>query len=319
MKTTISGCCEITEAEHGAIACRLAHPQRRLPLDELANQWFYSVAVVRCGGGRSLVNDPRGIGKLRGAWGEQLKAAASQAAIAGKPCSWTPPCAFDVFFRAQGRVTAGLEMPKPYVLALIPDGADLLVRLTVFGFATDWMEAAVEALVCACKNVLVRGKPLAVTDRIFWSEESLAVPVGSEALVLAFETPLEIRNRKDGETDIRGSVWESGFSFPKFVATLGNRVSGLARWQDTEVENEFRALLALGAASRVQLQQHLPERWRRFSQRQGRWIPMGGQRLVVLIEGRLGPLAALLTIGETCHAGSHVNLGLGRYSLFVPR
>jgi hypothetical protein len=46
---------------------------------------------------------------------------------------------------------------------------------------------------------------------------------------------------------------------------------------------------------------------------------MGGRRLVVLIEGDLAPLMPLLAIGETCHAGSHASLGLGRYTLLAPR
>jgi CRISPR/Cas system endoribonuclease Cas6 (RAMP superfamily) len=45
---------------------------------------------------------------------------------------------------------------------------------------------------------------------------------------------------------------------------------------------------------------------------------MGGRRQVVLLEGRLGPLMPLLAIGESCHAGSHTSLGLGRYRLHLP-
>ncbi len=300
------------------IAGRLLRPARIVALAELPGQWFHSVVVVRCRGARSLAADPGLAGTLRGAWGEQLKATASAEAVAGQPCPWRPPCALDVLFRTQGRITPALEIPKPYVLALLADGADLAVRLTVFGFATDWTEMAADALVRACRAVTLRGQPLDVTDRWYWSEDGIALDAPPPALVLAFATPLQIRPREWARGAARGED-EAGFDFAMLVASLGNRISGLSRWQDAAVEADFRALKAEAGALAVRLLEHVPDRWLRFSRRQGQWIPMVGRRLVVCIEGDLVPLLPLLAIGETCHAGSHASLGLGRYSMLVPR
>ena len=308
------------EADGGnaGLGDRLLRPARTLTLAELPGQWFHSIVVVRCRGARVLAGDPKFAGTLRGAWGEQLKATASAEAIAGEPCPWRPPCALDVLFRIQGRITPALEIPKPYVLAVLADGADLMVRLTVFGFATDWTEAAADALVRACRVVTPRGQRLEVVDRCYWSEDGIVIGTVPAALVLAFETPLEIRPRQRA-CGVAGGGGEAGSDFPMLTASLGNRISGLARWQDAAIEADFRGLKDQAAAVAVRLLEHAPDRWLRFSRRQGQWIPMAGRRLVALIEGDLAPLLPLLAIGETCHAGSHASLGLGRYTLLVPR
>lgn len=294
------------------------NPARRIALADLPAEWFHCVTLIRCCGARSLADDPKSMGKLRGAWGEQLKATASDEAIAGEPCPWTPPCALDVFFRPQARLTPALEVPKPYVLALLPDGGDLLVRLTIFGFATDWTEAAVEALVRACRTSRHNGRVLEVVDRRYWSEDAVAVTQTPTALVLAFETPLDIRDRRRIGVEKVPPEERGRFKLDKFVATLGNRVSGLARWQDAEADGDFRALKSHAAGLDVHELSRVPDRWTRFSRRQEQWIPMAGRRAVVLVEGDLAPLMPLLAIGETCHAGSHASLGLGRYRMLVP-
>lgn len=318
-------------ANDRSLGARLLAPQQRVSLDVLPSLWFHTLVVVRCRGGRALSGQPKVIGKLRGAFGEQLKASASAEALAGRPCPWRPPCALDVLFRPQARITPALEVPKPYVLATLADGEDLVVRLTLFGLATEWTEAAVEALVRACRTLDYRGRQIEVIDREFWSEERVAAPTAAAAAVLAFETPLDIRERRrnDGHelASVRGETaeraWEgdgeAAFDFVRFIATLGNRVSGLARWQDVAVDGDFRALKEQAAAVAVQVQPQPVQRWVRFSGRQERSIPMGGRLQVVLLEGGLGPLLPLLAIGETCHAGSHATLGLGRYRISLPR
>lgn len=304
---------------NGGLSGRLLRPARIVALADLPGQWFHSVVVVRCRGARSLAGDPKFAGTLRGAWGEQLKATASAEAIAGEPCPWRPPCALDVLFRTQGRITPALEIPKPYALALLADGADLVVRLTVFGFATEWTEAAADALVRAVRGLTPGGQRLAVHDRWYWSEDGIVIEPVPPALVLAFATPLQIRPRDAARAPAGGGGDDAGFDLPMLVASLGNRISGLARWQDAALDADFRGLKDQAAAVAVRLLDHAPDRWLRFSRRQGQWIPMAGRRLVALIEGDLAPLMPLLAIGESCHAGSHASLGLGRYTLLVPR
>lgn len=154
--------------------------------------------------------------------------------------------------------------------------------------------------------------------RRYWSEELIPTAEAPAALVLAFDAPLEIRLKQAVDRDSSDRM-DGPLILATLVATLGNRVSGLARWQDAAVDGDFRALKDHAAALAVQVLDHLPDPWKRSSRRQGQWIPMGGRRLVVLIEGELAPLMPLLAIGETTHAGSHAGLGLGRYALVVPR
>jgi hypothetical protein len=289
------------------LARRLLAPARRLSLAVLPAQWFHSLVALRCPGAGQLAGDPRLPGKLRGAWGRQLCATASAAAAAGDPCPWQPPCALDVLFRCQGHITPALEIPKPYVLALDAEGADLVVRLTLFGFATDWTEAAAEALLRALRNGLSGMPPLAVAERRIWSEDGLAPAAAARAAWLRFATPCVVR--------------QSGVArppdLPTLVATLANRVSGLARWQDAALDLPAAALKRHAAGLAVATGEQVPARWRRYSGRQGRWVPVHATRSDMLVEGDLAPLLPLLALGATTHAGSHAALGLGRYALVL--
>jgi hypothetical protein len=229
-----------------------------------------------------------------------------------------------VFFRTQGHVTPALEIPKPYVFGLYGDGADLVVRLTLFGFATDWTEATADALIRACRDKLSLGRPLYVTDRAFWSEEGVAAQQAPDALLLAFETPLHIRRKNALKAEHQAAAGrdradDGDIGFETIATSLGNRISSLARWQDAAVDANFRQLKALAKACRTQITDRVPDGWRRFSRPQQRWIQMRGQRRLVLIEGDLAPFMPLLTIGETTYVGSHVSLGMGRYALLTPR
>jgi len=98
---------------------------------------------------------PVGIGAhLRRSFLGAMGAAASAAAQRGEPCSWDPPCAFDVFCREQLRGPRGDGLPKPYVLQVHPDGGDLIVGLRVIGMANDWYMAAAEAMVAGINTIL---------------------------------------------------------------------------------------------------------------------------------------------------------------------
>jgi hypothetical protein len=211
-----------------------------------------------------------------------------------------------VLFRTQGKITPALEIPKPYVLALDAEDGDLLVQLTLFGFASDWTEMAAEALLRALRGPLSIGRSLEVGERRIWSEEGLA-PFEANALSLQFETPLQIRQQ--GRTAVP--------DLPMLISNLGNRISGLARWQDATVEADWRALKAHAGEIALTAFDRESRDWQRFSRRQGRQIPMQGRLPRWLIEGDLAPILPLLQIGTTTHAGSHAALGMGRFSLEV--
>lgn len=289
---------------------RVRNPERQLTLSELAVQWFHALVTVRAAGAGSLANEPRASGWVRGAWGEQLKQAASAEAVAGQPCPWTPPCALDVFFRCQGHVTPGLEIPKPYAVGLTADGGDLTVELRVFGFATDWLEAAADALVRALRHGIRTpdgSRGLTVTGRQTHVFDGLEVPPRTPALALEFQTPLTLRR------DV-----PSAPLMPSLIASLGNRVSSLARWQDAAISADWPAIksAAQALASDERFEPY-DGHGRTSSRQQGRRIPVEGQRGTLRLAGDLEPLLPLLAIGQTCHAGSHAALGQGRYRIMV--
>ncbi len=133
--------------------------------------------------------------------------------------------------------------------------------------------------------------------------QGVAPPAG-EDLLLLFRSPLEIRARDGG-----------AYGFATFVTSLGNRVSALARWQGVRVEADFCALKAEAAALPIAGEAGGLVAWRRYSSRQGQWIPVAGRMPVVRIARPSPELLALLAIGATTHVGSHAALGLGRYVL----
>jgi hypothetical protein len=311
-----SGCCE---PGAGPLAARLLRPAQAVGLAGLPALWFTSWVLLRCRGAGALAIDPAVPGKIRGAFGRALAQTASFEAVRGLPCPWQPPCALDALFRCQGHITPALELPKPYVLALLQEDGDLLVRLTLFGFATEWTEMALEALVRALRGPLSLRQPLVLVDRRYGSDESVAVAEVPDALVMAFATPLQLRRRQRGGVDVATTVAPAeGGDFVSLVSSLGNRVSGLARWQDTEVVADWKEIKAAAGAVGVRPLTRLPTGWHRYSRRQERWIPAAGVRTTLLLQGGLRPLLPLLAIGTTTHAGSHATLGQGRYELLVP-
>ena len=298
------------------IADRLLNPADSVPLAVLPRRWFQQTVVVVVAGLGTLARDPSLPGRVRGAWGHQLMRAASDAALADQPCPWDPPCAYDVLFREQGRLTPGLGLPRPTVLAAEAVRPDLTLRLTVFGFACDWVDSAGEALIAAVRE----GNPLrqaphqrqndsvapTIRRRRIETAESVALPESARVAELDFVTPLCLRDR-----DV------AGFGGPgSLIASLGNRVSGLARWQDCTVEADWRALIAQAETLSCDASGLRPVRWTRGSARQGgRKIPMEGLAGRLVLEGDLTPLLPLLVLGAIAHVGSHAALGLGAYSL----
>lgn len=296
------------------IAHRLAEPRGKLPLAELPGVWFYAHIDTLCASPRGwtvadLVNDPALPGRLRGAWGRQLLRTASLPVQQGQPCPWSPPCVYDPLFRERPALR-GLETPKPYVIAVDP-GPDGMValRLTLFGFATDWLESAAEAWTLALRGGV--GMPdglqaaLEPADRRIAVVEGLASPPAPAAVILRFVTPLSLR---------RGGVVHGEIG--SLFSSLGNRVSGMARWLDSEITADWRGLKALAAGLQIDASHLTRVRWQRWSGRQGEApIPMEGLTGPVAVAGDLAPFWPLLLAGETCHVGSHAAQGLGRYML----
>lgn len=295
-----------TDVEDGSIARRLKNPVQHLGLASLAESWFHAIATWRCPGKAALASDPSAPNKIRGAWGQVLMQSASPEVLAGQSCPWSPPCALDVFMGDHGGAGRGLHFPKPYVLALDADGADLLVSLTVFGFATNWMEAGVEAMTAGLRRGLRfpgRVEILNPVERKIVTHDGVRPPPPSEHAVLAFVTPLTIRSG----AAVSGSL-------AALVPALGNRVSGLARWQDAEAVADWRALKRAAATLHINGDGAGPTRWRRTA-RSGGAHALTGIVGPVGFSGDLTRVLPLLVLGQTCHVGSHAALGMGRYKL----
>ncbi|BAI71678.1 hypothetical protein AZL_010400 [Azospirillum sp. B510] len=303
-------------ADEDRIAARLAAPMGVVGLADLPQRWFHAEIVALCRPPRGwsagdLVDDPAFPGRLRGAWGRQLLNTASPAARLGGPCSWSPPCAYDPLFREHPALK-GMETPKPYVIAAdpAPDCFDrMALRLTLFGFATDWLESAADAWILALRGGVAMPDGLHAAleplDRRITVHEGLSFSPPPAAARLTFITPLCLR---------RGGATHGGVG--ALFSSLGNRLSGLARWQDTTVAADWRGVKDHAATLHIDESSLRPVAWRRHSARQGDTpIRMEGLRGPVTLSGDLAPLWPLLTLGALTHAGSHAAQGLGRYAL----
>lgn len=296
------------------ISARLARPAGATELVDLPGVWFHAHVVTpfappRGWSAARLLTDPAMPGRLRGAWGRRLLEMASLPTRDERPCPWSPPCAYDPLFRER-RALPGLEAPKPYVIALDPRPEGLVeARLTLFGFATDWLEAAAEAWVLALRGGIAMPDGLRAAveplDRRLVVVEDVEPTPPPIAAVLRFVTPLCLRRGGAVHGDV-GALFSS----------LGNRVSGMARWMDRAVTADWAALRDHAAGLTIDARHMEPVSWTRYSARQGdRAIPMEGLSGPLAIAGDLAPIWPLLTLGATCHAGSHAAQGPGRYLL----
>ena len=291
------------------VAGRLLRPARRLGVAALAAEWFVGqVRLVVEGLPPGVALGPLA-GRVRGALGAVLAETASAEAVAGRACPWRPPSALDLLFRSQGRLTPALEIPKPMVIALTPVGSGLEVEVGLTGFASECLEEVAAALVLAWRQRIPDVAGSRVVERVIWSSEGVAVPK-AEAVVLEFLSPLEIRFKWGGPVDAAAALWS-------FLSSLGNRVSGLARWQDALVVADWASLKERAAGVTLTSLASSSERWERRSFRQGRRIPMQGEVPVLRLAGALDPFLPWLALGALTHVGSHAALGMGRYRLLV--
>lgn len=294
------------EQRGDSVGERLAHPAHLIPLADLPARWLHHrvrvVAAVPAGvAAPALAADPGMPGRVRGAWGRRLMETASGEALAGQPCPWVPPCAYDALFRER-RLLPGLEMPKPFVFAVDAPGPRLLaVTMTLFGFSGHWLDAGTEALVAGLRG----GLGLEPLDRTVERIGGIPLPPVPPRAGLEFHTPLSLRRE--------GRMAPVG---PTLLSSLGNRVSALSRWQDARSDADWLGLKQHAATLDFDAGGMAPVRWQRASARQGgRTVPMEGLAGTLWIAGDLAPVWPLLVLGTTTHAGSHAALGLGRYRL----
>ena len=190
---------------------------------------------------------------------------------------------------------------------------DLIVVLRLFGFASDFVGPACEAMTAALTTRLnvSGGKgyfyPRAkILDRSISSVEGLEVPYVGERLRLDFLSPVLLSKKK---------VIHASRSL---ITTTAARLSGLARWHDAELVIDRQVLVE--TSHRLTYDWFGPTKvnWMRKSDRQNRLIPMAGYVGGLEISGLRSDLAfasLLLTFGQRSHIGADAAYGCGRFDL----
>ena len=300
------------EDEPFEVARRLLAPSARVPLDKLTEHWIAATVEATVSGHGALAQDLVVINRIRGALGRMLMTGASAEAIAGKACPWSPPCALDLLFREQARIGGRHGIPKPWVLALDRRGFDLMVRITLFGFAIDWAGVVGHALAVALREHIDWKErapglflPKPEIDRLDVKEGSGALtPRPRSSVVMEFVTPLDTAG--DDPLDRPASI----------IGRLARRIDLMARWMDVEIDADWRELAAVwnnldydvASLSRARLDsQSGRDKKRRFQ----RGLLQGS----LAVSGDLAPIWPLLAIGRFTHAGRGATAGLGRYVL----
>lgn len=299
------------ETEHGPIGARLRMPRATLSLEELCQRLTALRVTWRLADLGSFIGDPGLVGRMRGAFGNVLAEGASEAARAGQSCTFKPPSAFEVLFRKQGRLTPGTDFPSPWVIGLDRQRGDLLVHLTLFGMACEWLPAAAESFTIALARVDWAGASRRFVPR--WSivsrvlgAVSLPLPEGEQPDHVVFTTLSPLVSSGAGARETPASVF----------TTLRWRLEGIARWHEARLEETDWGRIARHVAAlewRWIEADEIP--WTRGSNRQDRAIPMKGIFGQLEVSGAAEDMAAalpLFRIATLVHAGADVAFGCGR-------
>lgn len=284
---------------------RLMSPVRSVSPIELVTLWETAMVQV-------VVDRPEGhddrmvlLNRLRGAWGRALMQGASEDALAGRSCPWNPPCALDVFFREQLR-EGRHAVPKPYVLSCDVLRRAIVFRLTVFGFANEWLAAATDRFVQAVR--MVRWKDGTRPEPAIRSVETANLGGFPEAPVpcavsLEFDTPFDATGT---------SVLDQPSTL---VARAARRVDGMARWMDCRLDVNWNEIAQAWAALDFDLSDLVADRATRGSARQQRVINNPVYHGRVGIAGDLEQVWHLLLLTQTTHIGRGAVSGFGRFEL----
>jgi len=279
----------------------------------LARAWFHQDVEVMVGGAGPVVDHPALLTRIRGAWGRRLMASASPESVSGRACPWSPPCALDVFFREQVRGPLGAS-PKPYVLHADRYGDDLLVRLRVIGFATEWIIGASEALMAVLSNLqaervdwhdfgcLPKNRKIAGLGRRIVTGGIEAVVPAPSSCRLEFHTPVD---------DESGN----GIERPQGVLyRLTRRAAAFAAWHDLDLRCDWTTIDRSSRALDLDWRATRPASSERKS-RHGERYTRPGLLGDLLMEGDLAETWPFLSIGELCGCGRGATSGMGRYRL----
>ncbi len=293
---------------------RLENPKCIITFTEFAQRWqCLDISIIISGHG-CLASAPDLLHMLRGAIGRRLMQGASLESLTQKICPWVPPCANDVFFgpKPEIKITRHTQtIPKPFVLSVKSQKQDLIITISLFGFASEWQADIRTALVGAirknidwqrlAKNTFI---PNDLKYQVYTKEisinKSMHVP---NSIILDFITPVDCKNTDPAENP--ASV----------LHRLASRLYLLARWYELGVDVDWKTLSNAWRALVINIESEKPHTLVRNSKRARTQYKISGRRLSLTLEGDLSLLWPLLLMGEQAHIGRGTSAGLGRYKL----
>lgn len=280
--------------------------------------WSHDEIEVRLAGMADFADCPSLLNKTRGALGCVLLASASEAVRDRRPCNWTRPCAAEVFFGARPLVRVGdhdSEIAKPFVLAAEAVGADLAIRLRVFGLARDWSGTVAEALVAALRDEvrwhllardLARPAPCVTVIEGVRLATLIGLPPPTAAPAtaeIAFRTPISAARGDPGR--------DAGL----LSAAMARRLALMAPWHQVSAAAIHPALVAALAfverATPVRRQDHE----QKSTLAGHRYLNRTSAPARLALAGPSVATVTALRMSELTHVGRGASLGLGSFVL----
>ena len=304
----------------------LSNPEKILTARALAERFTHKIIEVQLQGLGALISTPNLLVKVRGAMGQVMLEGASDAVRGQMRCNWSPCCASEVFFADKPSVDLGRrqfqgnqelkpQIIKPFVLSAERAGQqNLLIRMTIFGFAQDWAPMAHQALVSALRY-RVRWQALS-NDQFFIPArvEIISTRVRDRSIRLPESTPdqctLSFTSPLDTE---RTGILDNP---SRLLQRLAIRVALAARWYGVQLSDELPE--AIDGQLPWQVEYFGPVHTDSVRIDSGRSGESGFRKVSMLdarVSGNLTKLWPLLCIGEKLHVGRGAVKGYGRYTL----
>ena len=291
------------------LASVLARPEFTTSLDALAAAFVDQTVLFRLEDCAPFASEDIGA-HLRRSFLAAFSSGASEAAQAGMPCSWDPPCALDVFWREQLRGPRGDGLPKPYVMQCYSEGPDLIVAVRVFGMALDWFMVASEAMAQGLRTILPWGRILRgrtgvprITDR--WVEVGCPAPMPAHdgALRLVFSSKTDVGKTDPSEAPHR------------LLSRLLRRVDGISRWNGLAITDGVGRAMAQHMAGLQYDTSGLS--LVRYTNPNGKKQSRVNHAVTghLTIRGDWVPIWPVLAMGERCHLGRGAVEGLGKFGV----